>query len=156
MMALMNTAVKKQALLLAAVILPLFFLLRSTAVGGQNKVCFKKRCFNAEVARTIEELTQGLQFRNSMDNDAGMLFIFPFSGRHDFWMKDTLIPLDIIWLDEDKKVVYIAENVPPCREVRCETYGPPQAARYVLEINAGYASWLKIKVGDEAVFDLPE
>lgn len=123
--------------------------------AGQNQVCFQEQCLNVELAQTKGELTKGLQFRENMDRNAGMLFIFPQNDTYDFWMKDTLMPLDIIWISEDKKVIYISENTPPCRQEQCPVYGPGQElSRYVLEVNAGAANRLGIKIGDEAHFIL--
>lgn len=82
-----------------------------------------------------------------------MLFIFDSSGDYPFWMKNTLIPLDIIWISKDKKVVDIKENAKPCRSEMCETYSPKSDAKYVLEINGGLANKYKIKVGDALSFN---
>ena len=115
-------------------------------------VCFVDHCFSVELAHTPEEMSRGLQFRESLEGESGMLFIFPNPGRHSFWMKDTLIPLDMIWLDESQRVVYIAREVQPCKHDPCETYAPPEDARYVLEINPGLASKDKIDIGSQATF----
>ena len=118
----------------------------------KNKVCFKKSCIEVEVARTQDELSRGLQMRKSLTDHQGMLFIFPQSGINDFWMKDTLIPLDIIWLDENQTVIYIASNLPACLKDPCLTYGPSRECRYVLEINGGHTEKLHIQIGDKAEF----
>lgn len=97
---------------------------------------------------------RGLQFRGSLDSYSGMLFIFPQSRRHSFWMKDTLIPLDMIWMDHGRKIVHIEHDVPPCREDPCPVYTPPQEALYVLEVNAGTAGALGLQLGDEAEFKI--
>jgi len=85
--------------------------------------------------------------RKNLAEDAGMLFIFDKEGFYPFWMKDTLIPLDIIWIDENNKIVYIAGNAQPCVQ-NCKNYDPPKEAKYVLEINGGLADKLNIKIGD--------
>jgi uncharacterized protein len=78
--------------------------------------------------------------RTAMDENGGMLFIFPKIAARPFWMKDTLIPLDMIWLDDTGKVVHIHRDVPPCPPAQgdtCPAYGPKEpTARYVLELNA--------------------
>ena len=61
-------------------------------------------------------MKNGLMFRENMDSDRGMLFIFEKEGEYPFWMKNTLIPLDIIWINKDKEVVFISENAQPCEE----------------------------------------
>lgn len=133
---------------------PIFFLSYAWAYG-HGQVCFQKNCFDVETAQTNEDLLRGLQFRRELKPGQGMLFIFPQSGVHHFWMKDTLIPLDIIWLDENRRVIYIAANCPPCRTIPCSTYGPEGESRYTFEIKAGLCAQLNIRIGDEAVFRFP-
>ena len=125
----------------------------SSARHNNNQVCFQKHCFDVEIVRTEEERARGLQHRTSLDKDAGMLFVFPVLDKYSFWMKETLIPLDMIWLDYARRVVDIAAEVPPCKSNPCPTYTPDQNALYVLEINADRANQLGIKVGDTAEFD---
>ncbi len=120
----------------------------------KNQVCFKDNCFNVEVVQKKEELHRGLQFRKSLDADHGMLFIFQKSGPYAFWMKDTLIPLDMIWMDYGRRVVHIEHDVPPCAADPCPRYPPGHEALYVLEINAGYAEKLELRLGDTAEFHL--
>lgn len=117
-----------------------------------NKVCFQNECLAVEVADTEKERSRGLQNRASLPEGHGMLFIFPSESIYRFWMKDTLITLDMIWLDSQRKVVGIATDVPPCQEDPCPQYGPSAQALYVLEANAGYAARLGLKAGDQAVF----
>lgn len=64
-----------------------------------------------------------------------MLFVFPITGIYKFWMKNTLISLDMIWIDDDKRIIDIV-TAPICEKDPCSTYGPDQNARYVLELNA--------------------
>ncbi len=118
---------------------------------SQNKnpsVCFASSCFQVELADTPAEWRQGLMNRQALTLDAGMLFIFPQEDFYNFWMKDTLIPLDIIWFDENKKIVTINKDAPPCQIKNCPTYNSEIAARYVLEVNAGIAERLNLKPGD--------
>ena len=121
-----------------------------------NQVCFGDKCVQVEVVRKEEELHRGLQFRTSLAPDSGMLFVFQKSWSYAFWMKDTLIPLDMIWLDDARRVVHIEHNVPPCTADPCPRYPPGHEALYVLEINAGYADQLGLKIGDIAEFALRE
>ena len=120
----------------------------------QNQVCFQKHCFDVEVVTKEPEILRGLQFRKTLDLDKGMLFIFKENKRYSFWMKDTYIPLDMIWMDFAKQVVYIEYNAPPCSSDPCPTYTPTQDALYVLEINAGHAQKKGIHIGDQADFRL--
>lgn len=117
-----------------------------------REVCFREHCYRVEVVEEESERARGLQFRDSLEREAGMLFVFPSVGVYPFWMKDTLIPLDIVWLDEEKRVVDMALSVPPCRSQPCPVYRPRGEARYVLEVNAGEMSLLKIQPGDSLEF----
>lgn len=121
---------------------------------NRDRVCFKNKCFEVELALTIEEQMQGLMNRQSLSYNKGMLFIFSENAIHKFWMKNTLIALDMIWIDESRKVVFIEENVQPCVIDDCDSYGPDSKIKYVLEVNAGMAKEIKLKVGDILRFDL--
>lgn len=110
----------------------------------------------AELARTEEERQRGLMFRDKLLPDQGMLFVFDREDLHSFWMKNTLVPLDMLWLDSQRRVIHIADDVPPCREDPCPSYGPESPARYVLELRAGGAAANGIRTGDQLQFVLPE
>jgi len=118
----------------------------------QNQVCYKKYCFLVELARTNEETEKGLMFRNHLDKDKGMLFIFDKEDIYPFWMKNTLIALDIIWMDEVGNIVFISKNNQPCLADNCPSINPGAKAKYVLEINAGVAEELGIKTGEAMEF----
>jgi len=120
---------------------------------GENRVCFGSDCFYVELAETKEERALGLMFGESLDSDRGMLFIFDEEGEYSFWMKNTLIPLDIIWINSDKEVVYISKNTQPCGE-ECKSVIPVGKAKYVLEINGGIADKIGIGLGDRLTFHL--
>ena len=121
---------------------------------NKDKVCFDGQCVKVEIVQTQKERERGLQNRGSLDKDAGMLFIFAKSGKHGFWMKNTLISLDMIWLNNYQEIVYIQENAVPCRMPPCKIYSPDRDALYVLEVNAGYAEEQGLKVGDRADFKI--
>lgn len=116
----------------------------------ENKVCFNQNCFSVELAKTEAEREKGLMNRKQLDKNSGMLFIFNKEGIYPFWMKDTLIPLDMIWIDGNSVVVFIAKNVQPCKSLICPIMNPKIGAKYVLEVNAGISKELGIKVGDTA------
>ncbi|HZI66444.1 MAG TPA: DUF192 domain-containing protein [Thermoanaerobaculia bacterium] len=113
--------------------------------------------YRVELARTAEEMAQGLMFRESLADRTGMLFLFPRDDEsHQFWMKNTLIPLDIIWLDAQGKVLYISANTPPCKADPCPNYGPDFAIASVLEIAGGMAEKEKVTVGSTLrLMDIP-
>ena len=103
--------------------------------------------YKLELALTPEDQAQGLMFRESLPPNTGMLFVFPTSEPHHFWMKNTMIPLDMIWMDEGGKVLFVSANTPPCRADPCPTYGPDGPARQVLEIAGGMAAKEKVAIG---------
>jgi uncharacterized protein len=105
----------------------------------------------AEIVDTPPAVERGLMFRESLPPNDGMLFVFEQTGVYPFWMKNTLIPLDIIWLDEDWRIVSIAASVPPCRADPCPTYPPAGPARYVVEVNAGFTRTHGIARGDRVI-----
>jgi uncharacterized protein len=135
-------------LILVLGVLLIFVLRRSS--GGISKVCFAEKCFNVEIADTPAKRETGLMFRESLPENQGMLFIFESSGEHDFWMKNTLIPLDMIWIDANLNVADI-KTAEPCNESVCQLLAPEKDALYVLEINRGLAGENEIKVGDKVV-----
>ncbi len=121
--------------------------------GKLDRVCFQNHCFNVELAKTAEEKSRGLMFRKNLDSNKGMLFVFKKEGDYAFWMKNTLIPLDIIWINENKEAVFISQNTPPCpEESPCLYIIPNKNAKYVLEINGGAAEKIGLKIGDKMTF----
>ncbi|MDD5750807.1 MAG: DUF192 domain-containing protein [Candidatus Pacebacteria bacterium] len=119
---------------------------------AKTKVCFKEVCFEAEIAKTGIAQAKGLMFRKSLGEREGMLFVFKNEGFHSFWMKNTLIPLDIIFLDKNKKVVQIIKAAQPCQSEKCPSYRNQQPSQYVLEINAGTADKIGLAIGSEISF----
>ena len=111
--------------------------------------------FTLEIADTDLLRSYGLMNREHLDTNSSMLFIFDMQGMYPFWMKDTLIPLDIIWLNSDKKVVYIKEDAKPCGnvvEALCKVIVPTRIAKYVIELNSGKTAELNLKIGDKVDF----
>lgn len=108
--------------------------------------------YRVELARTPEEQAEGLMYRESLPEKTGMLFLFPDKGVHQFWMKNTMIPLDMIWMDEAGRVVFISANTPPCRADPCPSYGPQTPISMVLEIAGGMAAKEKVAVGSVLKF----
>lgn len=120
----------------------------------QYKVCFKDSCFDVGLAVTAQERERGLMFREKMGITEGMLFIFEEEDKHSFWMKNTFIPLDIIWVNRDKQVVYISKNNRPCLMESCPIIYPDRDALYVLEVNAGVVDSIGLKMEDKINFDI--
>ncbi|MFH1808443.1 MAG: DUF192 domain-containing protein [Pseudomonadota bacterium] len=89
-----------------------------------------------ELARTPQEMARGLMYRRQLDADDGMLFLYSEDGNHSFWMKNTYIPLDMIFIGSDRRVVGVVENAEPLTTVSRQVGQP---SRYVLEVNAGFS-----------------
>ncbi len=115
------------------------------------EVVIKGQVFRVDVADTPSRMARGLGGRRSLAPDAGMLFVYSNKGRHTFWMRGMFIPIDIIWLD-NRRVVHIERHVPPPEAgtppTELATYAPAAPANFVLEIAAGRADALGLKVGD--------
>lgn len=111
-----------------------------------------------EVASTPEQSERGLGYRDAMAADAGMLFDLHETRVQEFWMKGMRFALDLVWIDEDRRVVAVTAGVPPqpgAADAEQHRYAPPVAVRYVLEINAGAAARLGLGAGTQLAFDLP-
>ena|SRR3989344_1437694 len=117
-----------------------------------GKVCVRDHCFEVEVAKTPLQREKGLMFREHLNNDKGMLFVFEQEGDYPFWMKNTLIPLDMIWINQNQEIVFIKENAQPCEQVDCPIIEPGQNAKYVLEINGGVVKDINLTLGDKILF----
>ena len=109
-----------------------------------------------ELAVTDVERAQGLMFRDDLAADAGMLFVFEADGRVPFWMKNTFIPLDMIWISATGEVVDVHAGVQPCRFDPCPNVEPSRPGRAVLEVNAGFAARHGVRTGATLTFrDVP-
>jgi uncharacterized membrane protein (UPF0127 family) len=106
----------------------------------------------AEIADTMKKRAEGLMYREHLAKDRGMLFTFDQAQPWTFWMKNTKIPLDIIWMNEKKQIIHIAHNVPICTRT---DDGCPEPAMYVLELAGGEAERLKLEKGSRLQFKLP-
>lgn len=105
--------------------------------------------FKVEIADTKRKILVGLMYRTKLRKNRGMLFVFADEEKHGFWMFETKIRLDIVWLNKNKKVVYILRDAQPCISIfDCETVYPDKKARYALEFKAGIVKELGIKLGD--------
>ena len=124
-------------------------LLSSCASGGEWVEIGGKR-YAVELADDDTERARGLMFRDTLADGTGMLFIHEAEEPQAYWMKNTRIPLDILYFDEGRKLVTQQRNVPPCSAGdACPSYPSDQPARFVLELNAGEAERLKLEDGAE-------
>jgi len=121
-----------------------------------TQVTFPNRVkINAETMRRDVELMRGLMFRESLAPNRGMLFIHPKEDIFHYWMYQTKIPLDMIWMDNDRRVVEMSLDTPPCKSSSakdCPNYGGNFRSKYVLEVNAGIARKNGLKTGDTLDF----
>jgi uncharacterized membrane protein (UPF0127 family) len=113
------------------------------------------KVLQSEVMVKDEDRAMGLMFRPSLPADHGMLFVFDQPDFHTIWMKNCRFPIDIVWLDDDRRVVDVAPSVPPCKADPCPVYRPMRRARYVVEMNAGEARREKVARGAALEFKLP-
>ena len=112
------------------------------------RVCVNDACVNAEIADTDGARMTGLMYRGSLAETGGMLFVFPVPGRYSFWMMNMRFPLDIIWIDEARRIVDIKAGVEPCAAGSCESILPRSDALYVLEVPAGFTLRHQAAIGD--------
>lgn len=103
-----------------------------------------------DLATTPKEQEQGLSGRISLGSDEGMLFIFPEPSLNYFWMKDMNFPIDMIWIGENQKIIYIKKNALP--ESFPDTYGPQKNSKYILEVNANFCEKNNLKENDSVEF----
>jgi uncharacterized membrane protein (UPF0127 family) len=106
--------------------------------------------FKLEVAKTQAAREQGLSERDGISINEGMLFDFGQNGRWRMWMVQMRFPIDIAWLDESKKIIYIKSNATPAEFP--ETYDAKQDSRYVIEVNSGTLNRLNVNIGDSISF----
>jgi uncharacterized membrane protein (UPF0127 family) len=112
----------------------------TTTASAQRIILPDNYAVSVEVASDDATREQGLMFRDHLADDRGMIFLFPQAGEYPFWMKNTLIPLDMIWMDAQHRIVHVARNVQPCKADPCASYPPNAQAVSVLELAAGVAT----------------
>lgn len=109
----------------------------------------------AEVANTPEKLLFGLAFRDGLPPNGGMIYIFEENGLHRVRTKEYRFPIDILWVDESHHVVHMLEHAEPCLKDPCPLFGPPpEAARYVIQTEAGFLKKAGVAKGDELKYAL--
>ena len=123
-----------------------------TLITSPDKTKFTKAqignmTYQLEVAETLEQKGQGLSGRKSMAKDKGMIFVFPKTSYHAFWMKDMHFALDFIWL-EGSRVVDITENV----MMKADSFSGRKMHNKVIELNAGQVKAAQVKIGDSVYF----
>lgn len=139
----------------AAIIINTLFFIFSGCLQNQPEVCIQKISgeqirVRVEIARTPAQRQLGLMYRKSLPQGHGMLFIGDGDIRHSFTMKNTLIPLDMIFISGDKKIAGCVENTQPLTD---GPYAIEKPSRYVLEVNAGFCRQHGIAAGDKIIFN---
>lgn len=131
----------------------LFALIVLFGDAHASSVCAKEHCVAVDIARTPEQLRNGLMYRDNLLKDQGMLFVFNQDDDYAFWMKNMRFAIDILWLDQTGKIVYMIKEASACKEGEdCPSLRPTKKARYVLEIDAGMADQYRWSVGDQLTF----
>jgi len=109
----------------------------------------------AEIADTPYRMQYGYMFRKKVGVGEGMIFVYQAAGFPSIWMKNTLVPLDLVWLDADFKVAHVERAVPPCRKDPCPSYGSMRKANYVLEVQGGSIAPDQLALGDRLSVSFP-
>ena len=124
-----------------------------SSAGGAHWVELKGQRFSVELADDFDERARGLMFRDQMDAETGMLFVHEREQPLAYWMKNTRIPLDILYFDADRRFVSVQAGVPPCSAgSACPNYPARGPSKYVLELNAGRSAGLGLAPGDQITF----
>ncbi len=129
----------------------LLFFLTLLTQSKFNVIFINNHKFIVELALTEKEHESGLMFRKSIPEDYGMLFVYEDIDVRYFWMKNTLIYLDIIYIDSDGIIQKIYHNVEPCKQEPCKLYSSDVKIKYVLELNGNTCKKMKIKTGDKVI-----
>lgn len=151
-----NTALRLAFFLVVTLLGPPWFHAASAPAERGTITLPNGAVYRVEVPRDKRERERGLMFRRKLPARTGMLFVFPASDRHPIWMKNCKIALDLIWLDDARRIIAILPEAPPCPGDPCPIYQPDRPSRYVLEIAAGAAGREGLTVGSFLRFDLPK
>ena len=111
--------------------------------------------YRAEVVTGTFDMSRGMMFRDSLAPDRGMLFIHGEPGKYQYWMYQVRLPLDLIWIDQNRLITEIVPNVEPCKSesaAKCPQIGGNRRSLFILELNAGTAAKHSLKPGDRLDF----
>ena len=137
---------------LLLVILASFFSFISTNFESKAEVTIGAQTYKLTVADTDQARVEGLSGVEELRKNEGLLMIFDVDGLYEIWMKDMKIPIDIIWLDASKQVIYIVHNASPSLGTS-KIFTPKRPARYIIEVNAGAAKQQGLRIGSQIEFD---
>lgn len=141
-----NDGVKKIIIFAGIIVVVFLFFNGKTDENQPNILKVGEISLNIEVADTDAERTQGLSGREGLEEGSGLLFVFEREGYYGFWMKDMNFPIDIAWIDKNKKVTHIEAGVSP--ETYPKIFNPEIKNLYVLELPAGFLVKNNIQIGD--------
>ena len=143
---------KKITPLLLVILAILFTFYMQPNSMQEIQIRSKKNSYNllVEVSKSPKDLAQGLMERSSLTEQEGMLFIYDEDTKPSFWMKNMLIPLDIIFIGSDGEIRHIEKEVPPCKvpDDQCIRYTSLEPIRQVLELQSGFTSKYGVEIGD--------
>ncbi|MGI5841564.1 MAG: DUF192 domain-containing protein [Patescibacteria group bacterium] len=133
-----------------------FFFFKKTSPPGTVNLEIKNKSYSLEIAKTLTQKSQGLSNRDSLCNNCGMIFVYDKESIYPFWMKDTLIPLDMIWVDRQGRVVTIHTAKPQTNTpiTQLKVYKNEIPAQYIIELNANEAQKIGLEIGDTINIDL--
>ncbi|MAH21483.1 MAG: hypothetical protein CMO12_01570 [Thaumarchaeota archaeon] len=147
------------SLVVAIVLITILFLLsksfESTRITTESQIIINGKIITVEIADDPDERKRGLMFREFLPPDHGMIFVFDREDIYSFWMMNVEFSLDIIWISNDGTVVHIERSVPTC-SWNCPSYAPTAPAKYVLEIESGFAEDINLRKGSFAEISLLE
>jgi uncharacterized membrane protein (UPF0127 family) len=138
----------KRCLTLLLLLLPLTACAAQSTKTPLHTLTLSGHVFQVELATNDATREQGLMNRTSLAANHGMLFVFPYDSAQTFWMKNTLIPLDMLFFDKDRRLVSMQLDAKPCKADPCALYPSGKPAAYVLELAAGTVAQLGLEVGD--------
>ena len=140
-------------LIIFFILLFLIYFITSEILKSKNKlkeICIEeKACFEIEIANTSEKRISGLSGREFLEENKGMLFVFPEESMPGFWMKDMKFSIDIIWINRDLEIIDIDKNQIPCEEKNCIILHPTSNILYVLELNSGLSERYGFEIGNK-------
>jgi uncharacterized protein len=140
---------KKESVILLAVLLIIVTVLLIFFFNSHSSyVSINGKKIKVEIADTETRMERGLMHRTSLNENSGMLFVYPDPEIRSFWMKNMLIPLDIIFIGGDFRIVDIKRDFLPCSGDVCLSYVSNSAAKYVLEVNSGFSEKNNLTVGE--------
>src|SRR5579872_3196378 len=132
------------------ILLSVFGFYFLVAQAAQKDITINHYQLSVDIARIPQEYERGLSGRKSLQENQGMLFVFPKEDNVGFWMIDMNFPLDIIWMNKNCEVVYISKNTPACQNREtCPVINPYKPSQYVLEVVSGFSEKHYISIGEK-------